>query len=419
MESIKTAKDIIGFIESRIGGRSENQDSCGYSDTELGLLIVVCDGMGGTAGGKTASLIAVNEIIQGVKDSDLQEEPSMVLIRAIRRANMAIIKQSNTDSSLQGMGTTATVLLLNNNSAVLAHVGDSRIYQFRGKSKIFRTFDHSMVFDLVKQKVITEEQARLSEQSNMITRALGIKPDVEVDVCERAYEKGDRFLLCTDGISGCLPETDLIKLSTYRKGSLGAALESLTIKVDSIGRDNGGNHDNLTAALIETNSNSIIKEKMSRQIRNILATLLALFILSISFNVILINRENAESGQLLKRDSTAITTPSASRQQSEELIKIKDSLKSAQTKYDSLSYRLTKIQKKEGIKSDTLSILLKQVQKNLKELQKDQASFEKQLIAANKEGLNSKTKASFGKLMSKLNELIKLLDKQLVATKKN
>lgn len=90
--------------------------------------------------------------------------------------------------------------------ATIAHVGDSRVYQFRGRTKIFRTFDHSMVFDLVKQKVITEEQARLSAQSNVITRALGIKPDLEVEILERPFEAGDRFLLCTDGIHGSIEE---------------------------------------------------------------------------------------------------------------------------------------------------------------------------------------------------------------------
>ena len=100
------------------------------------------------------------------------------------------------------MGSTCTVLLINDTSAIVAHVGDSRVYQIRGRNKIFRTFDHSMVFDLVKQKVITEEQARLSAQSNVITRALGIKPDIEVDVVELPYDAGDRFILTTDGIHG-------------------------------------------------------------------------------------------------------------------------------------------------------------------------------------------------------------------------
>ena len=107
---------------------------------------------------------------------------------------MAILEAGNENPSLKGMGSTATVLLLSDKSAFVAHVGDSRVYQIRSGKKIFRTFDHSMVFELVKQKVITEEQARLSAQSNIITRALGMQPDLQVDVVERPYEKGDRFV---------------------------------------------------------------------------------------------------------------------------------------------------------------------------------------------------------------------------------
>ena len=197
---------ILGFAESRIGGRSENQDSFDWADTPLGFLVTVCDGMGGGPGGKTASSIAVKEIIAGVMEADQQESPSNILIKAIRRANMAIINRGTEQPALQGMGSTCTVVLITPKSATVAHVGDSRVYQFRGNEKIFRTFDHSMVFELVKQKVITEEQARLSAQSNVITRALGIKPDVEVEVTERPFETGDRFLLCTDGIHGAVEE---------------------------------------------------------------------------------------------------------------------------------------------------------------------------------------------------------------------
>ena len=171
LTQLKTESPLVfGFAESRIGGRAENQDSFAWADTPIGFLITVCDGMGGGPGGKTASFIAVNEIIAGVMEADQQEETANILIKAIRRANMAIITRGNEQPELKGMGSTCTVALINSKFATIAHVGDSRVYQFRGRTKIFRTFDHSMVFDLVKQKVITEEQARLSAQSNVITR---------------------------------------------------------------------------------------------------------------------------------------------------------------------------------------------------------------------------------------------------------
>ena len=157
LTQLKTESPLVFvFAESRIGGRAENQDSFAWADTPIGFLITVCDGMGGGPGGKTASFIAVNEIIAGVMEADQQEETANILIKAIRRANMAIITRGNEQPELKGMGSTCTVALINSKFATIAHVGDSRVYQFRGRTKIFRTFDHSMVFDLVKQKVITE-----------------------------------------------------------------------------------------------------------------------------------------------------------------------------------------------------------------------------------------------------------------------
>lgn len=288
LTQLKTESPLVfGFAESRIGGRAENQDSLGYADTPLGFLITVCDGMGGGPGGKTASSIAVKEIIDGVMEADQQEKISNILIKVIRRANMAIINRGSEQPALQGMGSTCTVLLINSKSATIAHVGDSRIYQFRRSTKIFRTFDHSMVFDLVKQKVITEEQARLSAQSNVITRALGIKLDLEVEVTERPYEKADRFLLCSDGIHGSVEEKQLIKLSTNRKMNLGPVVDGIANETDNIGRTSGGGHDNLTLAIVETKFNSILKEKMSKKFKQILATIGMICLISIVANIYL------------------------------------------------------------------------------------------------------------------------------------
>lgn len=279
-------KDIfIGFAESRIGGRPENQDSYLSKQTERGFVVTVCDGMGGGPGGKTASTIAVNEIVAGIEEANQDEENANVIIKAIRRANMAIIEAGNETPALKGMGSTATVLLLTDQSAFVAHVGDSRIYQFRGRKKVFRTFDHSMVFDLVKQKVITEEQARLSAQSNVITRALGAKPDVEVEVQEVPYLKGDRFLLCSDGIHGSMPEEELIKLATEKGRALGPITDNIATVVDELGRREGGGHDNLTIALVETRINSKLKTTMSKQTKLLMLCLAAVCAISIVCNM--------------------------------------------------------------------------------------------------------------------------------------
>ena len=270
---------FIGFAESRIGGRAENQDSYLSKQTERGFVVTVCDGMGGGPGGKTASAIAVNEIIAGIDEANKDEATANVIIKAIRRANMAIIEAGNETPALKGMGSTATVLLLTDQSAFVAHV------QFRGRKKVFRTFDHSMVFDLVKQKVITEEQARLSAQSNVITRALGAKPDVEVEVQEVPYLKGDRFLLCSDGIHGSMPEEELIKLATEKGRALGPITDNIATVVDELGRKEGGGHDNLTIALVETRINSKLKTTMSKQTKLLMLCLAAVCAISIVCNM--------------------------------------------------------------------------------------------------------------------------------------
>lgn len=317
---------FVGFAESRIGGRPENQDSYGFKQTSLGFLLTVCDGMGGGPGGKTASTIAVQEIITGIEEASADEEVINIIIKAIRRANMAIISAANEKPDLHGMGSTATVLLLSEQSVYLAHVGDSRIYHISGGKKMFRTFDHSMVFDLVKQKVITEEQARLSAQSNIITRALGIKPDLEIDVIERSYERGDRFVLCSDGIHGTMPEKELLKMLCNKKMALGALVDDIATYVDNLGRSNGNNHDNLTLAIVETKNNSKLKPTMSKRIKNVLFILGAVCTLSVICNVW--QATSYSKHEMALPDSTVTKVPRDTIQQQAICIKeLKDSIK--------------------------------------------------------------------------------------------
>lgn len=297
IQQLKTPDYIIGFAESRIGGRSENQDSYGSSETPYGFVVTVCDGMGGGPGGKTASTIAVNEIITGIKEGNSDDTATNIVIKAVRRANLTIIEKGQENPALKGMGSTCTVLLISKDSAIVAHVGDSRVYQLRGKTKIFRTFDHSMVFDLVKQKVITEEQARLSAQSNVITRALGIKPDIEVDTIELPYQTGDRFLLTTDGIHGSLSETVLMEMASDRKHALGTVTDEIATTIDGNGRKEGGGHDNLTLAIIETNINSKLRSKMNAKTKLLLGAVSLICLLSLVFNGILLGRSKSSASE--------------------------------------------------------------------------------------------------------------------------
>lgn len=325
IQQLNTPDFIVGFAESRIGGRSENQDSYGSAETPYGFVVTVCDGMGGGPGGKTASSIAVNEIILGIKDGNPDDTAVNIVIKAIRRANLAIIEAGKETPALKGMGSTCTILLISNESAIIAHVGDSRVYQLRGKSKIFRTFDHSMVFDLVKQKVITEEQARLSAQSNVITRALGIKPDIEVDVIELPFDTGDRFLLTTDGIHGAISESELIEMASDKKHALGIVTDEIATTIDGKGRNEGGGHDNLTLAIIEAKINSKLRSKMNKKTKLLLGAVSLICLLSLVFNGVLLGRYNS----------------SASENEKAALIQAQDSLKQQVLERDSIIKSMT------------------------------------------------------------------------------
>lgn len=325
IQQLNTPDFIVGFAESRIGGRSENQDSYGSAETPYGFVVTVCDGMGGGPGGKTASSIAVREIILGIKDGNPDDTAVNIVIKAIRRANLAIIEAGKETPALKGMGSTCTILLISKDSAIIAHVGDSRVYQLRGKNKVFRTFDHSMVFDLVKQKVITEEQARLSAQSNVITRALGIKPDIEVDVIELPFDTGDRFLLTTDGIHGAISESELIEMASDKKHALGIVTDEIATTIDGKGRNEGGGHDNLTLAIIETKTNSKLRSKMNKKTKLLLGAVSLICLLSLAFNGVLLGRNNS----------------SASENEKAALIQVQDSLKQQVVERDSIIKSMT------------------------------------------------------------------------------
>lgn len=248
--------DYLIESASLIGGRNENQDCYRSEETASGLLAVVCDGMGGVNGGRIAAELAVKVIFdqfalpQGM-------DPREALENAISKANEAVFTEGSETPGLLGMGTTVTALLVNDHYALAAHVGDSRIYQLRQGKKIFRTFDHSVVFEWVSSGVLTEEEARLSPYSNIISRVLGTHPRTEADISDKLpYKKGDRFLLCSDGIWGALPEPELIQRISNDK-SVRAVLIDLVTFIDRLGFAEGGRHDNMTGILIEMQENSI------------------------------------------------------------------------------------------------------------------------------------------------------------------
>lgn len=191
---------INGVVNSKVGGRPENQDDFVFVDTPVGFLLMICDGMGGGPGGKTASYIVKYEVAAALGECNPDTPREQALKIAIARANSALNQKMDEIPSLRGMGSTFVAILVNSHSIMVAHAGDSRCYQIRNGKCIFRSVDHSLVSELVRTKALTEEQARMSPQSNIISRGLGSVGNNTPEIEEIPYRKGDRFVLCTDGV---------------------------------------------------------------------------------------------------------------------------------------------------------------------------------------------------------------------------
>jgi hypothetical protein len=188
------------------------------------------------------------------------------------------------------MGTTLTLLLLTDLCAYTTYVGDSRIYQLRGKEKVYRSFDHSVVFQLVRQGVITEEQARLSSQSNIIMQALGVKANLDFIVEQLPYESGDRFILCTDGYWGSMSEPVFLAKMSARKDPARIVHETV-LEIDGKGAAKGGNHDNLTVAFVEVQCDSILKPNMNKKAKIIIASVAFALVISLVLNIVQLSRK--------------------------------------------------------------------------------------------------------------------------------
>ena len=223
-----------------IGARSEQQDSLTSQDIpNLGQVFVACDGMGGTKGGAMASSSAIKIIIDSLTKS-VVNDPRQALENAIQFANGQIYDYAQRNQTYKNMGTTVTALLLCPEHAVVCNVGDSRTYQVRKGRKIFRTTDHSKIFEeMVLTGLMTEEQARTADNRNVITRALGVLPKVHIDTYILSYEKGDLFVLCSDGVWEAMPEEHLLSMFSQKKNpALADTIINHIIGLGKPGQDN-------------------------------------------------------------------------------------------------------------------------------------------------------------------------------------
>ncbi len=198
-------------------------------------LFVVADGMGGAQAGEVASALAVEEFQQALPDEGSVEER---LTNRIRDANRRIYERSRQEHEHAGMGTTLTAVYVDDADLAVAHVGDSRAYIFRGGTLTRLTQDHSLVEELVRQGKLTEEQAAEHPQRSIITRALGIELDVEVDTWTYPVRAGDVVLLCSDGLTSMIDEDTIAEILSSEPGLERAGERLISAANDAGGRDN-------------------------------------------------------------------------------------------------------------------------------------------------------------------------------------
>lgn len=219
--------------------REQNEDAYGYKER----LFVVADGMGGHQAGEIASAIAVETILK--MNIDGETPIDLELEKAILKANDAILNEVVHHPELSGMGTTVAVMVIHNQTVNIAHVGDSRIYYYSEGRLAQLTKDHSLVAELVKNGEISESEAKHHPQRNILTQALGSRGEMKVEFQSLALKPGDKFLLCTDGLSGMVDENWLGNILR-----LDEEPQILAEKLVNLANENGGS-DNITVIIIE------------------------------------------------------------------------------------------------------------------------------------------------------------------------
>lgn len=217
-------------------------------------LFVVADGMGGHEAGEIASNIAIEQLLAYAPKSP----DALGLMRAVKQANAAIIQAANENIGRAGMGTTITAAVIDNGRAVFAQVGDSRAYLLRSGRLSQVTQDHSVVATMVRSGSISESEARIHPQRNVITRALGSDPHVVIDTYEYETIRGDRWLLCSDGLSGPVDNEHLEEILN-RDADPRVCVEHLVEAANA-----AGGNDNISAIIVDVPADDTVAEMRAK-----------------------------------------------------------------------------------------------------------------------------------------------------------
>ncbi|MEE8042381.1 MAG: Stp1/IreP family PP2C-type Ser/Thr phosphatase [Pseudomonadales bacterium] len=251
--SLRGKVDIVALTDRGLV-REHYEDHIG-SNLDVGLAILA-DGMGGLNAGEVASAMAVElisfELAQVVPNLEVvggdgasgHTLESLAVDQAVKKANETIYQVAQSQPQCAGMGTTLVLILLYDNHITIAHVGDSRLYRLRKGTFEQVTVDHSLIQELVDRGFYTREEARHSANKNIVTRAIGIAPSVEVEVQEQGARLGDLFLMCSDGLNDMVVDDDIQRIIELYEDDLEAAAQALVDTANA----NGG-RDNISVIL--------------------------------------------------------------------------------------------------------------------------------------------------------------------------
>lgn len=253
----------IEFAQASDAGRDPNkqvnEDACGYAETKFGYLCVLCDGMGGHYGGSEASRTAIKTIFEVIEQTPAAVDPRAALKAAIEEAGRRVYQLGGPAENRVRPGSTVVAMVLHDGGVDVAHVGDSRAYVIRSQQIYPLTRDHSMVQGMIDAGMITEAQAIGHPDANKITRALGMKPEVEVEVRPEPMElyPGDVLIQASDGLTDLVLSADI--LGCTRQALASGSVDHACKMLVQLANHRGG-HDNITVQMVrvlETGSRSL------------------------------------------------------------------------------------------------------------------------------------------------------------------
>lgn len=232
--------------------RQVNQDYVFASEEPVGNLpnlFVVADGMGGHKAGDFASSFAVQILLHTILE-DENQNPIKIIRNAVEEANRKVLEAAKQHAEMEGMGTTMVLVTIVDDYAYVANVGDSRLYLI--EDKILQiTKDHSLVEEMVRRGLITKEEAKTHPDKNIITRVLGIGPEVEVDFFDIHLKENSTLLLCSDGLSNMVSDDDIWRITNTSRD-----LRETGMRLVSLANENGGK-DNIAVVLVQPDTKEV------------------------------------------------------------------------------------------------------------------------------------------------------------------